>query len=365
MNTRQITLIVLLPVFFASACSRDAALPPIAEQAQASAAPVSNAQWLATALHCGDADFLRLALDEQKTRMQQDPRWQCESIETHDGTQLNCRPTEPQNVFDSRLFEVSFNHPAGAHQMFLHVQNDAETIINAASRIWAREFDEANNTLSLSQDASMALRVDEDNGNNNMSSISCSISLGSSANPKLPTNWQSAPIVMPISKTFVSDAESDEGVAILKGQSLLKGLGKCEADHWRSLNFSARRKALEQAGAKCTELKTEGMFKADCMFPIGLSSFGNLPVTRFYIRDTGDKHESSIMIRSTPKALATAMQADTMTELSPYTGSAGMYQNLIDDRYQYIVFSGKDSNSSELVCRMSEVANNVVGPGGA
>jgi hypothetical protein len=361
MNTRQIAFVVLLPVFFASACSRDAIESPVAEAAQTSTVPVSNSQWLATALHCGDADFLRLALDEQKTRMEQDPRWRCESIETHDGTQLNCRPTEPQNVFDSRVFEVSFNHPGGAHQMFLHVQNDAETIINAASRIWALEFDEANNNLPLSQDAGMALRVDEDNGNDNMSSISCSINPGSNTKPALPSNWQSAPVAMPVSKTFASDIESDEGVAILKGQSLLNGLGKCEADHWRSLDFTARRKALEAAGAKCTELKAEGMFKADCTFPAGLISFGNLPVSQFYIRDTGDTHESSIMIRARPQALATAMQADTMTELSPYPGSAGMYQNLLDERYQYIVFASTDENSSELVCRMSEVANNVAG----
>jgi hypothetical protein len=47
------------------------------------------------------------------------------------------------------------------------------------------------------------------------------------------------------------------------------------------------------------------------------------------------------------------MAKDTMTELTPYPGSAGMYQNLLDDRYQYIVFASEDGNNSQLVCRMS------------
>jgi hypothetical protein len=369
MKTYKLISFVLPMLLLGTACSRDTTAPALSNTTPAETAPAKNADWLQAALHCGDADFLRLSHEEQKVRMQQDPRWQCESLDVQGGPILQCTPTEPQQAFASRIFAVSFHHPMGAHQMAVQVQNDVETLKQTAANIWHKAYNEESNVLNLNDDGSVALHFDADNGGDNLSSITCAIAPGANNRPTLPANWQkqNTEPVLPVSEAYPIDTESDQGVPVLKGDVLLKALMTCGADHWLSLSFKQRVDALQSAGAKCKDEPAysgdgKRMHQATCSLPRGVKSFDGSAQTMIVMNDDGERHETRITIDRTPKQLAAAMQKATMTDLSPYPGSAGMYQNLLDDRIQHIVFPHKKTGFSELVCRLSKEANNVAGP---
>ncbi len=358
----------LLPMaLLVSACSRDADMPAVSQLPAKAATPANNKAWLQAALHCGDAEFLRLSHEEQKARMQQDNRWQCNTLESEQGPILRCSPTEPQQAFASRIFAVNFNHPLGAHHMALEVQNDVETLKQIAASIWQRALSKDGNELRLSDDGDVALHFDADNGGDNQSSITCAIAPGSSANPILPANWQNPEPVLPVSEVFPIDTESSEGYSVLEGDNLLKAVMVCNAEHWLSLAFKQRVDALQSAGANCksvTGYSSEGslIHQSTCTLPYSLKSFDGSALAMLVINDDGERHETRITVDRTPKQLAAAMQKATMTDLSAYPGSAGMYQNLLDDRFQHIVFPHKESGASELVCRLSKEADQVAGP---
>jgi hypothetical protein len=314
----------------------------------------SELDWTQTFLHCGDTEFLRTPIEQQLARLQSNPYWTCKSEEVQGGARLHCTPTERQYAFDSRIVDIVFNHPTvpmdmGAHQFVLTLQNDKTSVKAAVSRIWQQPVQESDEYSLITDDSAM-LYVYEGGDTTN---VTCTADSTPNKNAKLPVDWQKSDSMPPTSQTFPTDTESSEGVAILRGRDLLTSLSTCRADHWLSLDYTARLQALREAGMQCEDMHTEGIHMARCIIPPDMRTFGGFRVQQFRISDSGDMHESVFDVNIFPPQLAAAMAKETMTELTPFPGSAGMYQNLLDDRYQHIVFASEGGDQSQLVCRMS------------
>lgn len=156
-----------------------------------------------------------------------------------------------------------------------------------------------------------------------------------------------------ISRAFVSDLESGEGVANLQGPALKAALSTCGADYWLAQDFQTRLQQLRALGIACKEVPHASGLQAECPLPAGTRSFGGHAALSLLVFDEGNVHETNIRVAASAEALAAAMAKDTMTELTDFGASAGMYENLLDDRYRHIVWrDAKDPAHSTLNCRM-------------
>ncbi|TXH72449.1 MAG: hypothetical protein E6Q88_06200 [Lysobacteraceae bacterium] len=358
MNSRFALILVTLAV---AACK-----PQTPAMAVEPLAPVEEDEEfldLQAALHCGDAAFMRLSAEQQLSRLRKLPQWRCDAREEGPGPNaalaLECVPTEPQRAYGARILSWRIKRPMnGADiQMLFTVQGDADELRQLASRVWKRPFDDGG-TLALSDDG--AVLAFSQNANDGEATVRCALPTDSKARLDLPEGWQAvasgeAPVDSG-AQAFERDPDPYEGMEKLEGDALKKALPTCGADHWLAGDFDTRLAELNAIGVACTKAANDGGREAECAMPAGARSFGGYAVEKFVVYDEGGVHEANFTVRAPAAKLAAAMAKDTMTELTEYGDSAGMYVNLIDDRFRFIVWpDAGNPRRSVLNCRMSEM----------
>lgn len=179
------------------------------------------------------------------------------------------------------------------------------------------------------------------------------------ATPTVDANVASEAPAASASHTLASDLDPYEGVAKLEGNALKAALPVCGADYWLAGDFQTRLAELKALGIACREVASDSGHKARCTLPAGTRSFGGYAVEGMEVFDEDGLHEATFTVRAPADTLASAMAKDTQTELTAFGNSAGMYENQIDDRFRYIVWSvDGDPHRSLLNCQMHDVGAN-------